>query len=720
MAINPAQPIKNKSEDKFERLSFAEHLADFLCLDKDAPSIVIGIEGKWGDGKTSCINLLKEVLNKKQKPIIVDYNPWLISTLDSVIEGFIVELASAIGLQSASKNGENAAKKVLQFGKILSPIKLIPGVEPWGSIVEGVLKTVGQSAKAASELANISIQYRKNDLQKHIKKINRPIVVIIDDIDRLPPEHVRIVFQMLKAICDFDGVSYLIAYDPEPVAKALSYNDIYNGKKYMEKLVQTSYQLPRLPYICMKDYVQDHVLSLAKKYELNITGDEEELLQVLLNKTDFVQLFETPRDVIRLCNRLHVSVPNIRNEVAFADIIAFEMLELKFPDISRIIRIQRNSFVSVIRMNDNEFAPEAGLFSYELAFTEATEEKKNINFLDELLRFAGNDEQIQKNIKTLLLFLFPKIGGKEYHIENMPRHINRIQNRDAFLKLLHCGIATFTFSAEEANRFCKKPEERYQILADHRNDLDIWINYLEQIALGIEIQDPIGLCNVFIDEVKGPDGKSREISMTHCIANFLYEIIKKHYNHATRLDMLKHLVDNTKSLSISEEFLLTFLNEAGIWKTGKYFPDEKTARTKQSPYASNVFSYSELYDATNSWLASVRKVANTEGILETQKDVISILYRWGQLNNNDFSEVCKYVFECSHNEEWLIKFIKLFDPETHMMDDLIRFISPDILITLIKKISSTASCDEHIKKIDRYLHEVLEGKEIHEKSGNSE
>jgi len=105
----------------------------------------------------------------------------------------------------------------------------------------------------------------------------------------------------------------------------------------MEKLVQTSYQLPRLPYICMKDYVQDHVLSLAKKYELNITGDEEELLQVLLNKTDFVQLFETPRDVIRLCNRLHVSVPNIRNEVAFADIIAFEMLELKFDEFPPII-----------------------------------------------------------------------------------------------------------------------------------------------------------------------------------------------------------------------------------------------------------------------------------------------------------------------------------------------------------------------------------------------
>jgi len=268
--MNPAQPIKSGSDDKFERTSFAEHLGKFLCLDQDAPSIVIGIEAKWGDGKTSCINLVKEILNKKRpKPIIVDFNPWLISSIDSVIEGFIIELAAAIGMQaSMSEKGKSAAQKVLQFGKILSPIKLIPGVEPWGSMVESVLSAVGQSAKTASELANLSIQARKKDVQAHLRKMNRPIVVIIDDVDRLPPDHVRIVFQMLKAICDFDRVSYLIAYDPDPVIKALSYNEVYDGHKYLEKLVQMSYPLPRLPYILMKDFIRGHVLSLSKQYKL--------------------------------------------------------------------------------------------------------------------------------------------------------------------------------------------------------------------------------------------------------------------------------------------------------------------------------------------------------------------------------------------------------------------------------------------------------------------
>lgn len=221
--MDPAHPIQNSKHDVFERISFARHLAGFLALDKSDPSIVIGIEGKWGEGKTSCINLVKEVLrDMPKKPIVVDYRPWLISTLDSVVEGFFLELASALGVQSTGVNANAAAKKVLQFGKMLAPIKLIPGIEPWGTLVENVLSTVGGAAKAGSELAGLSLQSRKKEVEKSLSKINRPIVVIIDDVDRLSPDHVRIVFQMLKAVCDFDRVAYLVAYDPDPIKKALS------------------------------------------------------------------------------------------------------------------------------------------------------------------------------------------------------------------------------------------------------------------------------------------------------------------------------------------------------------------------------------------------------------------------------------------------------------------------------------------------------------------
>jgi len=64
--MNPDKPINHVEEDAFERLPFSKHLAEILLLEKGEPSIVVGIKGKWGEGKTSCINLIKEVLKEEE------------------------------------------------------------------------------------------------------------------------------------------------------------------------------------------------------------------------------------------------------------------------------------------------------------------------------------------------------------------------------------------------------------------------------------------------------------------------------------------------------------------------------------------------------------------------------------------------------------------------------------------------------------------------------
>ncbi|HEX72194.1 MAG TPA: hypothetical protein ENN65_02650, partial [Candidatus Hydrogenedentes bacterium] len=255
--MHPDLPITKVNEDLYERGHFARHLASCLLLPEGAPSIVVGIEGKWGEGKTSCINMIRQILSEnKEKPIIVDYAPWLISTLDSLIEGFFVQLAATVGTSVKGVRATTATTKILQFAKMLAPIKLVPGVEPWGSIVERIISSVGNATQAGINLMDLSLQARKEDLQQHLGKLRRPIVVIIDDIDRLPPEHVRTVFQMLKAVTDFPRVAYLVAYDPDPVFQALSYNGIYDGRLYLEKLVQVSYPIPRISYIHRKEHLE--------------------------------------------------------------------------------------------------------------------------------------------------------------------------------------------------------------------------------------------------------------------------------------------------------------------------------------------------------------------------------------------------------------------------------------------------------------------------------
>ena len=63
-------PISKSIDDKLNRTSFVEHISNIISQfsnKQDSSSIVFGLYGKWGDGKTSLINLIKENLLKNIK-----------------------------------------------------------------------------------------------------------------------------------------------------------------------------------------------------------------------------------------------------------------------------------------------------------------------------------------------------------------------------------------------------------------------------------------------------------------------------------------------------------------------------------------------------------------------------------------------------------------------------------------------------------------------------
>src|ERR1700682_5524036 len=68
-------PIGSKAQDTFNRWPFAKRIADTLAELKDASSIVIGLYGPWGDGKTSTLNMMATVLAGYKDIVVVHFNP---------------------------------------------------------------------------------------------------------------------------------------------------------------------------------------------------------------------------------------------------------------------------------------------------------------------------------------------------------------------------------------------------------------------------------------------------------------------------------------------------------------------------------------------------------------------------------------------------------------------------------------------------------------------
>ena len=71
--------------DAFGRIEFAKGLARSLNLPANAPGLVVGIEGEWGSGKSTLINFVKMALEEQEEaPLLVDFNPWMISGSESL------------------------------------------------------------------------------------------------------------------------------------------------------------------------------------------------------------------------------------------------------------------------------------------------------------------------------------------------------------------------------------------------------------------------------------------------------------------------------------------------------------------------------------------------------------------------------------------------------------------------------------------------------------
>src|ERR1700761_5161961 len=83
-------PIQSRDEDKLNRKGFADSLAHVIRTWRDKPSLVIGLFGDWGSGKSSIKNLVLEAIAAPDKDSmhVVEFSPWQVSSQEMLSEMF--------------------------------------------------------------------------------------------------------------------------------------------------------------------------------------------------------------------------------------------------------------------------------------------------------------------------------------------------------------------------------------------------------------------------------------------------------------------------------------------------------------------------------------------------------------------------------------------------------------------------------------------------------
>ena len=349
----PDRSAVKSSEDKLNRAPFAHKLADTIINWKLEESIVIGLYGPWGCGKTSVLNFAVERLKETTKewtlekqPITIWFNPWSFSEQERLLQVFFQQIYAEIK-KVDPKAGEDLKQTIKKFAQVLGALEPIP----W----------IGQVFSAGQKFVDIfvsdkTIQDTKKEVADVFRKLNRRIVIIIDDVDRLNRDEIRLLFQMIKINADFPNTIYVVAFARDIVENALSNEQGVSGREYLEKIVQVGFNVPNPDPSLIQKFFFEELDKILNDIQIE-TFDKDRWYKLYF--AGFNTFFQSVRDIKRYINSLGMNLRMIHAEVDAIDFIGLESLRVFMPEIYQGIAENKNLFIRQRELfGDNRRLPE--------------------------------------------------------------------------------------------------------------------------------------------------------------------------------------------------------------------------------------------------------------------------------------------------------------------------------------------------------------------------
>jgi hypothetical protein len=454
-------PISRSNEDALGRAGVARSFArQVLALDSTA-GVVVAVLGAWGSGKTSFVNLARNDFELAGVPIL-DFNPWMFTGAEQLVESFFVELAAQLKIRPGLAE---IGKHLEDYGESFSGIAWLPLVGSWierGRVASQILGKILQRRKEG-------LGGRRAKLEAALAGLDKPIIVTLDDIDRLTTTEIRHVFRLVRLTASFPNIVYVLAFDRVRVEEALAEQGV-PGRDYLEKILQVAIDLPAIPnHVLNKQIFTALDAALAEFPNLGRLDDEvwPDVFMEMIRP-----VIRNMRDVRRYAAAIHGTVGALDGQIALADVLALESVRVFLPDVFRRIHAAVDGLTTTA---DSPYRS-----GRELPHLKAQ--------IDGLIQAASvHDDVVRAMIKRLFPAAERHIGGSHYGGDWKRKWLrNRRVAHEDILRLY------LERAAGEGLQAFTDAERAWALMADH-DALDRYLRSLDPERL----QDVIGALEVY-------------------------------------------------------------------------------------------------------------------------------------------------------------------------------------------------------------------------------
>lgn len=647
--FKPDQPIQSNKDDKLNRSAFAKSLGEAILKYKEKDSIVIGLFGTWGSGKTSIINMALEHIdltsknyNVTDKPIVTKFNPWNYSDQNQLVIQYFKHLSAVLQKPDYSENVKEAGRQLGIYANFFSPLKYIPGIGQYIAIAEDVLKSISSATQDMTNQKAGDLETKRSELNKLLSNQPHKIVVVIDDMDRLNNTEIRQIFQLIKSLGDFPNTLYLLAFDKNIVAKALQPEQQGTGLEYLEKMVQMPIDIP----LISKNEVEKMLLS-------QLGGTIKDVPESKWNQTYWMNIYHSSlkyffnniRDVTRYINSLKFSFGMIKEEVNPVDFIAITAIQVFMPELYYTIRDNKNMFSGVDSETDRRYKVQ-----------EKTKER-----YDKLINQSHAFPR--EKIINLLKIMFPKIKDVYSHSyygaswKGIWRKDGRICSPDVFDTYFRLSLSKGEISQRKITEILSHGNSSSSFTESllRLNKEEKIVRFLDRLqdytkeAIPKENIEPIitalmDVGDLFPEGDTGFLGFNTPMMITHII----YQLIHRLTDYEDRFSILRNAINK------SQRSLYTAVNEVARQNQdhGKYNPDDIPEPDERLTLKADQLTELEklVCDKIEAWAG--------DGRLAKHNHLIVILHSWKQWGCED--KVKNFVESMTETDDGLVNFVASF------------------------------------------------------------
>jgi predicted KAP-like P-loop ATPase len=713
--LSADRPIKTRAADLLNRSRFAESIARAVEGWTGKDSLVLALYGRWGMGKTSIKNMVLDAIRSEQpqKVEIVEFNPWEVANRDQLTELFFDELALTLG-RNKTQTSEVRKRLINRLRRYATRLKA--GADLAALFVRGMtwlLVAVGALSISISFLgrttatvfgilllagsagllfaSNIAtglaewfgaeigsnrktLREMKEDLVRDLERFPQPILIVLDDADRLTPNELQQLFQLVKVNADFPNVVYLLILDRQIAADHLSKVLSVDGNDYLSKIVQVPFDVPVLSRMRLQKILLGKLEALLRECPKSVQFDEGRWGNLFVGVLQ--HFFENLRQANRFLSTFsfHLSIFRTGDslEVNPVDLIALEVMRVFEPKVYSALAANKELLTSIRSLVFHDQGERARAEDGIAKQASDTHKEKVLELLKQLFPLFGSTsspysanatDQWQRELRVCAEEIFDRY----FHFSILEGDISQARI-DALL-------------AASGNRDALREQ---LLVLDSEKLLEVAIDRLDAYKEAIPVQHALPFIEALFDIGDRLSESSQGIfelsPMMHGsrITRWYLKLLSSPDERAT---VLKEAIEATEGLALPIHFVMI-----------QQQADEKADQVE------GVFvSSSDLDELKRICVKKIERAASS-GRLVDSPHLIYILYRWrGWSSADDVRKWCDRVLD---EDGGVLKLLKAFTLRSiQVTGDHIQHESWYVRLKYLEDFVSLEKVDERLEKL---------------------